>query len=132
MFEIYKKGQGTTARWITALALGALALLGCNELEDIVSGHTEATVFGSISVSLLASVAAFIVAAFVIALVINNRRFVDYLVASETELRKVSWPTRVELKRQTLVVIVTLLLISAMLFVADVLFALGSKQLYGF
>ena len=131
MLDIYKKGQGATARWVTAGALGALAAFGCYELEEFLSIQTkEAMVFGGVSWSFLLSVAAFVVAVLVVAMIANSKRFVDYLIASETELKKVAWPTKSELKRQTMVVIVTLGIFAALLFVADLVFALGSQALF--
>ena len=137
MFEIYKRGQGTTARWVAAGGLGGLAAFGCYELQDYLSGYNFAAGtlplgFIDISVSVIISAVSFAVAAVVIATILNHKRFVDYLIMSETELRKVSWPTRAELKRQTAVVIVTILLFGAVLLVADLVFAYGSSRLYGF
>ena len=135
MFEIYKRGQGTRARSVTAIALGALAVFGCYSLQDFIGGYTEAKVklgFMDLSVSVLLSAVAFLVAGMLVALICNHKRLVDYLISSETELRKVSWPTRADLKQQTVIVIVTILIFSALLFVADLVFAYGSKHLYGF
>ena len=135
MFEIYKRGQGTRARWVAAIALGALAVFGCYSLQDFIGGYTEAKVnlgFMELSVSVLVSAIGFLLAGMLIALIYNHKRFVDYLISSETELKKVSWPTRADLKRQTVIVIATIVVFSALLFVADLFFAYGSKHLYGF
>lgn len=133
MVEIYKKGQGVVARWLTFGVLTALAVFGCYELKEALAGWiANDAAFGSVTWSFSISVLTFIVVELLIGLLANNRRFVDYLIASETELRKVSWPTRQELKRQTVVVIVTLFLFGVMLFAADILFSLGSKAVYGF
>jgi len=135
MFEIYKRGQGTRARAVAAIALGALAVFGCYSLQDFIGGYTEAKLtlgFMDLSVSVLVSAVAFLVAGMLVALICNHKRLVDYLISSETELRKVSWPTRADLKQQTLIVIATIVIFSALLFVADLVFAYGSKHLYGF
>ena len=135
MFEIYKKGQGISARWIAAAALGALAVFGCYALQGLVSGYTSANLnlgIAQFPVSVLVSAVAFVVAGVLVALVVNHKRLVDYLISSELELRKVSWPTRAELKRQTTVVIVTIFVFSAMLLVADIIFGFASRRLYGF
>ena len=135
MFEIYKRGQGTVARWLTAGGLGALAAFGAYELQDWLSGRITApiTLAGTgISVSVLISGLAFVAAAVLIGLLVNQPRFVDYLIMSEVELRKVSWPTRDELRRQTTVVIITVVFFALVLLVADTVFGLGSMALYGF
>ena len=85
-----------------------------------------------LSVSVLVSAVAFLAAGMLIALICNHKRLVDYLISSEAELRKVSWPTRADLKQQTVIVIATILVFSALLFAADLVFAFGSKHLYGF
>lgn len=136
MFEIYKRGQGVAARWMTAAVLGALAAFGSYELRGFLSGRLldenerEYALLDALPWSLVISAFVFVAAMIGVALAVNNRKFVDYLIASETELRKVAWPKREELKRQTLVVIVTMLLFSALLLVADLIFAAGSAKLF--
>jgi len=134
MFEIYKKGQGNTARWIAAGSLLALAALGTYELEDSASGWSWAggQTLLSVPVSLVIAGMVFVICAVLTGLVVNWPRFVDYLIMSEAELRKVSWPTRGELERQTTVVIITILFFSLVLLVADVLFGFGAGRIYGF
>jgi len=135
MFEIYKKGQGGRARWIAAGGLGAMAAFGCYELQEYLSGKDWASAglniaVGTLPVSVLVSALMFVACAVLIALVINQPRFVDYLITSEIELRKVSWPTKDELKRQTVVVIVTLAFFGIVLLLTDLVLALGSTNLY--
>ena len=132
MFEIYKKGQGTTARWIAAVGMGALAAFGTFELYDSLSAVGGSFHLGGVEVtySTLASVLVFLAAAALIAWLINLPKFVDYLIMSEVELRKVSWPTREELKRQTTVVIIALMAFSLVLWVADLIFTSGILRLY--
>jgi len=137
MFEVYKKGQGVAARWVAAVALGALAVFGCYTLQDFLSGFTFASSsislgFMQLSLSMLLSAVAFVVAVVLVVLILNHKRLVDYLISSEVELRKVSWPTRTELKRQTMVVIATIIFFAVMLRVADLIFVFGSRKLYGY
>ena len=80
--------------------------------------------------STLISIVVFLAAAALIAWLINLPKFVDYLIMSEIELRKVSWPTREELKRQTTVVIIALVAFSLVLWVADLIFTSGILHLY--
>ena len=128
MFEIYKKGQGTTARWIAAVGMGALAAFGTFELYDSLSALTG-SLFG-VTWGMLISIVVFLGAAALIAWLVNLPKFVDYLIMSEIELRKVSWPTREELKRQTTVVIIALVAFSLVLWVADLIFTSGILRLY--
>ncbi len=47
------------------------------------------------------------------------QRLKDFVADVRVESTKVSWPTRIELRDSTAVVIVTVLLVSAFLFVVD-------------
>lgn len=50
---------------------------------------------------------------------LNKRRAVDFLIATESELKKVSWSSRKEVAGSTLVVIVTIILMGLFLYFAD-------------
>lgn len=50
---------------------------------------------------------------------VNYPRFADFLIAVEAEMSKVSWPSKRELYRSTVVVICVLFSLSAMLFIFD-------------
>jgi preprotein translocase SecE subunit len=51
--------------------------------------------------------------------VVNWPAFADFLIATEAELNKVSWTSRKRLVQDTMVVLVTVVLMAAFLFVAD-------------
>ncbi|GIW80710.1 MAG: hypothetical protein KatS3mg105_2517 [Gemmatales bacterium] len=52
--------------------------------------------------------------------VVNLPVFADFLIATEAELNKVSWPTRRRLMQDTVVVLVTVLILTVFLFVVNV------------
>jgi len=52
--------------------------------------------------------------------VVNWPVFADFLIATEAELNKVSWTTRKRLVQDTIVVLMTLVLMAVFLFVVDV------------
>jgi len=52
--------------------------------------------------------------------VVNMPVFADFLIATEAELNKVSWTTRKRLVQDTIVVLMTLVLMAVFLFVVDV------------
>ncbi len=56
-------------------------------------------------------------------------RFSSYLRETSLEMKRVSWPSMAELKESTVVVLVTVLVITLMLFVVDKVLDLGMKQL---
>lgn len=52
--------------------------------------------------------------------VVNMPRFADFLIAVEAEMNKVSWPSRQELLRSSLVVIFVIFVLAAILFGYDI------------
>ena len=55
--------------------------------------------------------------------VLNRPRIVDFMIATEAEMRKVNWPTKREISGSTVVVILGTMLLASMLFVVDIAFA---------
>lgn len=56
-------------------------------------------------------------------------RFSGYLRETSQELKRVSWPSVADLKESTVVVMVTVAVITILLFATDKLLDLGIKQL---
>ena len=112
--------------------MGALAAFGTFELYDSLSVSAGSFPLAGMQVpwSVLISIVVFLGAAVLIGWLTNLPKFVDYLIMCEIELRKVSWPTREELKRQTIVVIIALVAFSLVLFLADLVFTVGILHLY--
>jgi preprotein translocase SecE subunit len=52
---------------------------------------------------------------------VNWPTFADFLIATEAEINKVSWTTRKRLVQDTIVVLVAVFLMTAFLFVVDIL-----------
>ena len=63
--------------------------------------------------------------------IVNMPRFADFLISVETEMNKVSWPSRGELYRASLVVIVVIFLLVAVLFAYDFLLDFALRFLFG-
>jgi len=61
--------------------------------------------------------------------VVNVPQFADFLIAVEAEMNKVSWPSRSELYRSCIVVLVTLVLLAVVLFGFDLFWWAFFKQL---
>jgi preprotein translocase subunit SecE len=55
---------------------------------------------------------------------LNKPRVVDFMIATESEMRKVNWPTRREIIGSTWVVIGGTALMATLLFVVDISFAM--------
>ena len=56
-------------------------------------------------------------------------RFSTYLRETSLEMKRVSWPSMNELKESTIVVLVTVVVITVMLFIVDKILDLGMQQL---
>ena len=120
--RIYKRGQGAGARWVAGVGLLGFAVFGCYELNEALAGGAAWEVFDAkIPPSFVASAVLFLVFAGVIVWVVNSARPVDFLIETEAELRKVSWPTRADLGRQTVVVLVTVFLMAGIILLADLI-----------
>jgi preprotein translocase subunit SecE len=111
-FSVYKRSQGKIARQLTFAALVVLFAVGCWRLRTIMTTST-ATAIGVPLVLLVIGI-------WLAFRLVNMPRFADFLIAVEAEMYKVSWPTRTELIRSSIVVIVLLLMLTAVLYVYDI------------
>ena len=115
---MYKLGQGYWTRVISATAGGVIAMLGGLWLHDIF-----ATVNWGINPIFLSwGIGGLFVALccpFIYMLTARNVTSVDFMVATETEMKKVSWPTRREVTSSTIIVIFTSVVIALFCFVFD-------------
>jgi preprotein translocase subunit SecE len=64
--------------------------------------------------------------------IVNIPRFADFLISVEAEMNKVSWPSRAELYRASLVVIVVIFLLTAVLFAYDLVLRWMLTRLHAF
>jgi preprotein translocase SecE subunit len=127
-FTIYKKGQGYWTRMGTALGAAFIALLFADfvftQMKSIPYTHAANGDPVYIPVSVCAGTALGILALilFFVWRVTNKPSHVDFLIATDSEMKKVNWTTRKELIGSTKVVIFFVLLIAALLFTLDVVF----------
>lgn len=111
--DIYKRSQGRITRQVTFAALAITAALGCLRLMQILTASGPATRFAVPAVVV-------VVCWWLSYRIVNLPIFADFLIAVEAEMNKVSWPTRHELFRASLVVLLTMLLLTAALALFDV------------
>jgi preprotein translocase subunit SecE len=113
--EIYKRNQGQYTRGVTFLAVVGIALAGAYNLSLQLAGMSPFVQFGvPVLVAALIGVAVF--------WFVNRPRSADFLIATEGEMKKVSWSSRKEIFGSTKVVIVTAFIMAAILFGADQVF----------
>ncbi len=112
---LYKRSQGRIARQVTFAAILLLAGIGAWRmgvyLRDNMSVHQ-----GTVTAIALATGLA---GAWIGFRLVNLPNFADFLIAVEAEMNKVSWPTRTELFRSSLVVIFSILFLATILFAYD-------------
>jgi len=116
---IYKKNQGRTTRQVTWGAIAAGVALGCWRLSQMLLDNKldhwlDFPLLSGVFPSLLA------VASWWVAYrLVNLPRFADFLIAVEAEMNKVSWPSKGDLYRASLVVLLVIFALSAILYVYD-------------
>ena len=136
--EAYKKNQGVHARIFLATALGIFALFASYaiygtfiELPQVYPGAEIPLVGTKLTWGLVSAVMFFLVCAVLIGvhttgfetglarLDANSKKAVEFLIDTQAELQKVSWPTRDELVGSTGVVIILLIALGAYIFGVD-------------
>lgn len=107
----YKRSQGKVARQLTFAAMAVAFAVGAWKINTV-----SATPVGQYVVPLVV-LAGGLWAAFRI---VNIPRFADFLISVEAEMNKVQWPSRSELWRASMVVIVVIFFLAGALFVFDI------------
>ena len=122
--EMYKPGQGKYTRIGTIAGAMIIVLIGAVKLSARFSTvKTEwvsapAFRFGVPTLIVMAACA-------VLMWVVNRVGAADFLIATEGEMKKVSWASRREIVGSTKVVIVTTFILAGLLFAVDVVLAVA-------
>ncbi len=115
--SVYKPLQGRQARIWTGVGLAVVILLGLYQLyQTIADGSTPTTRFG-------VPVAVGAVLGWLTFRLLQFPPFVEFLIATEAEMNKVSWTSQEDLKRATIVVLVTVAFMAIFLFGVDVIWS---------
>lgn len=106
MIKIYRKGEGKVVRTCAYIAFLALGFLLCQMVYNIpslgspINRSLYATEFFGMFINIttwfLVTVVIFAVVAFVGFQILNIGKISDFLIETESELKKVSWPKRNE------------------------------------
>jgi preprotein translocase subunit SecE len=110
--EPYKPLQGKQSRLWTGVGLGVVLALGLWRLSETLIDYQSPTRFG-------VPCALGLVFGWAIYRLLQFPPFVEFLIATEAEMNKVSWTTRADLYRATIVVLVTVLIVAVYLFGVD-------------
>lgn len=114
---LYKRNQGRMVRQITCLTIWLVVAVAAWRCHSLFIVPRMGVSWGSYLVAVALGGVGFW---FGFRLV-NWPKFADFLISVEAELNKVSWPTQRELIRASVVVIFTILFMSAILFGYDAL-----------
>jgi preprotein translocase subunit SecE len=125
---IYKRNQGRITRQVTGAASALVVVAGCYRFSQfyrqppgLVSRWlpvlAEPSTWLVIRVAIPSILA--IVCLWVSYRLVNVPRFADFLIAVEAEMNKVSWPTRSELFRSSVVVLVCIIALAIVLALYD-------------
>lgn len=113
---VYKPNQGRIVRQLSALGIWIVIGLGCWSLYSTLRGSMEA---GALLVPAIPAVA-LIAGLWFGYRVVNWPRFADFLIAVEAEMKKVTWPSKDELIRASIVVMFTIFFLAMALFLFDI------------
>ena len=123
--NIYKRSQGKYTRITTFVAVMVLAAWGCESLTRKLYYLDSAYLRFGIPLVV------FVLIGFVMFLVVNRPKTADFFIATEGEMKKVSWSSKKEIIGSTKVVIVTTFLMAGLLFLVDFIFANLFQKLLG-
>jgi len=110
-FGIYKQGQGRLARGVAAVGLAPFGIWAALETYEWMVDFAYARYYVPGAILL-----AFLAGAYYLA---NRPKTTDFLIETETEMKKVTWPTYREVLAATVVVIVVVIILGVYLFGID-------------
>ncbi|MFK7817824.1 MAG: preprotein translocase subunit SecE, partial [Planctomycetaceae bacterium] len=108
---LYKKNQGRLTRQLTAL--GLLLVIGYG-LWTLAQGPLMQMNGGNPAVRLGIPLVLFAASAWAVYRGVNYPKFADFLISVEAEMDKVTWASKTELYRGTIVVLVTMIFMAGL------------------
>ncbi|QDT58701.1 preprotein translocase subunit SecE [Stieleria bergensis] len=115
----YKPNQGRIVRQVTLLAMWVVVGLGNWSLYNTLNAQLSGNEGNGDAIAVAVPAVLIIVGFWVTYRLVQWVTFADFLIAVEAEMKKVSWPSQAEVKRASIVVMVTIGLMAVMLFVYD-------------
>ena len=115
VFDIYKRGQGKYTRLYSAFGAALVVGLGCLQLYKKLQAWdlglwTETMVPAGLFVAL----------GLLIFWLVNKATIADFMIAAESEMKKVSWSSRQEIAVSTFIVIVVVISMAVLLGTTDI------------
>jgi preprotein translocase subunit SecE len=120
---IYKRSQGRITRQVTFAALAVAIALGFFRLyQTLYSSQSVGIKFFGLSYWLPGILC--LAGWWASYRMVNMANFADFLIAVEAEINKVSWPTRGELFRASMVVLICIIVLALILYSYDIIWQL--------
>jgi preprotein translocase subunit SecE len=130
---IYKRNQGRITRQVTFASLTIVLVLGCYRLHVYMkmSDWVHNLPLGSLELWLPGLLPGLLVLAsgWLSYRIVNIPGVADFLIAVEAEMNKVSWPTRMELFRASVVVLFCIITMAAILYGYDIVWQFIFKRI---
>src|SRR4030042_97216 len=124
LIEKYKWGQGKNTRLYSAAAIAVIAAIGCWKLHQRLAATVNIAESTGLWLSAIVPLGVFLAVVVFLYWLVNKQTVADFMIASEGELKKVSFSSKREIAVSTFVVIVVVILTAVMLGLADVCFTL--------
>ncbi len=116
-FAIYKPGQGYWTRVVSAVGASVLVLAFVAWLWDELSQISDESTRSIVQISVVLGL--IVGAGIALFFVMNKVRIVDFFIATDSEMRKVNWPTRHEIIGSTWVVVIGTLIMAGLLWAVN-------------
>ena len=129
LFQQYKRDQGKTTRVGTFVGVGAVIAWGAKFLYDRLSVYQGDEGWRLLITTGIPIVFAVGLGAVAWWIVFGHRMTGDFMIATEGEMKKVSWSSRTEVIGSTKVVILFTVLLAVLLFVIDLVFQTGFRSI---
>jgi len=117
--SLYKRNQGRIARQITAAAVAIVIAIGAWCLSQWFDGHTEVSWMTQEWAKYGVPVALALFGGWAAYRLVNVPAFADFLISVEAEMNKVSWPSRHELVKASIVVLCVIFFLAFTLYIYD-------------
>ena len=119
---VYKKSQGRITRQLTFAAIAIAVVIGMYQYSQSMISSNNTLRYGIPGALLL-------IGLWMTYRLVNLPVFADFLIAVEAEMNKVSWPTRTELFRASLVVLFTIFALATVLATYDIFWRYLFKEI---